>query len=180
MLGLADLEPAERSKRAILLSAGFELLRPDFSDREITNLMAKSIKTLSGKWGGARRKPKDFTPEMCERFAKKTDELRPLWDTIIQVFEDNRYDSGCPKMVKAHSDFEKLSSVCASEVPQTLLRRVFKRKNEGGEDYWPQSFAILHAMLELGITNKYAISTLHRFYRTGNKLLKQRSEPNLS
>lgn len=134
--------------------------------------------TIKKQWGGARRKPKDFTPEMCERFARKVNELQPLWDTITDFFEREEYDPNCVAMVQKHSEFQKYSALCTSKVPRSLLKRVFKRKNEGGEEYWPSSFAILQAMLELKITGEYAISTLHKYRRKGNKPLRQRDQPN--
>lgn len=178
---LLGVTPAERTQRTALLSVGLEAFNLQRDETRINKLLdAIMATTIKKQWGGARRKPKDFTPEMCERFAKKTNELRPLWDTITQFFEDNHYNPGCAKMVKGHSDFETLSAVCTSEVPEDLLKRVFQRQHTGGEEYWPQAFAVLHAKIELGVTNKYAISTLHGFYRKGSKLLRERSEPNAS
>ena len=179
--GLLELAAEQRAERAALVSVGLELLRVERDDRK-TRALLTAIMTanIPKQWGGARRKPKDFTPEMCERFAEKTQELQPLWDFIIEFFERECYDEGCLRAVKELSLFKDRSATCSVEVPEALLKRVFQRERKGSQEYWPRTFALLHAKIELGITNEYAISTLHGFYSKGNELLKQRSEPNAS
>lgn|GEM_PF-4292092 len=168
MVGFAAIKPEERYKSAVLLSRGLELFRSDLTRRELTRLMAKTIK---GTWGGARRKPKDFTAKRCAQLVTKTQELQPLWEFITRFFETLDYEAGCVTMIKAHSKFKELSGVCSGEVPESLLKRVFQRKSQRGKKYWPLAFALLHARLELGIKSEYSYATLYTYYRRGKKLL---------
>jgi hypothetical protein len=176
---LLEVRPAERVQRvALLLLAGLELLNIERDEGKTKKLIAAIMTaTIKKQRGGPQRKPKDFTPEVCERFAKKVQELQSLWDFIIEFFQREDYDAGCAKAVKELDSFKQLSTTCTLEIPENLLKRVFERQRKGGQEYWPRTFALLHAQLELGITTKYATSTLHDFYRKGFKLLKKHSEP---
>jgi hypothetical protein len=177
--GLLELASGQRAEKTALLSMGLELFRVERDDKKVRAfLTAIMTANIPKQWGGPRRKPKDFTPETCERFAKKTQELQPLWEFITEFFETNDYVPSCIKMVRLHEMFEELSSVCNGEVPEDLLKRVFQRERKGGQEYWPRTFALMHAKVELGITNPSAVSTLHEHYYNGSKSLKERSKPN--
>jgi hypothetical protein len=176
---LLGVTPAERTQRAALLSVGLEAFNLQ-RDETRTNKLLDAIMatTIKKQRGGPRRKPKDFTPETCERFAKKTNELQPLWDWTIEFFQKAGYDTGCVRAVKELDWFKQHSANCTRPVPDDLLKRVFQREHKGGQEYWPRTFALLHAKFELGITTDNKISTLHTLYYKGNKLLKESGEPN--
>jgi hypothetical protein len=177
---LLEVAPAKRAQRAMLLSVGLEVFNFQRDEQKSKKLLeAIMTATIKKKRGGAQRKPKDFTPEVCERFAKKkTNELQPLWDSIIEFFQKAGYDTGCVRAVKELDWFKQRSATCTHPVPEDLLRRVFERERKGGQEYWPRTFALLHAKFELGITTENEISTLHTLYYKGNKLLKESSESN--
>lgn len=179
MFGLFEVAPPQRAERAALLSAGLELLNAKRDEKKIKKLItAIMTATIKKQWGGARRKPKDFTPEVCKQFKKKTDELQPLWNSIIEFFQKEEYDAGCVRAVKELDWFKELLATCTRPVPEDLLKRVFERERTGRQKYWPRTFALLHARFELGITTDNKISTLHSLYYKGNKLLKESGEPN--
>lgn len=160
------------------MSAGLDLLSIARDEKKNKNLIAAIMTaTLKKQRGGARRKPKDFTPAVCKLFAKKANELQPLWDSIIEFFSKAGYDAGCVRAVKELDWFKDLSATCTRPIPEDLLKRVLQRERKGGQEYWHRTFALLHAKFELGITTENAISTLHTLYYKGDKLLKESGEP---
>ena len=174
-----EVAPSERAQRTALLSVGLELFNLERDETKIKNLLAAIMTTnIKKQRGGPWRKPKDFTPEVCKRFAKKTNELDPLWGSIIEFFQKAGYDTGCVRAVKELDWFKQRSAICTRPFPEDLLKRVFERERKGGQKYWPRTFALLHARFELGITTDNKISTLHSLYYKGNKLLKESGEPN--
>jgi hypothetical protein len=119
--------------------------------------------------GGARREPADFrADEECAEFARRVNERRPLWKYILKFFEQNGYDAGCPNMLKQSSHFKSLSQNCA-DVPDDLLKSVFRRKKKTAPEYSPLGFALKHAYLSLGIDRKYHFETLKKRYLRGKK-----------
>ena len=90
--------------------------------------------------GGPRRKSSHFkTNEEIKKFARKADELLPLWEFITDCFEKNSYDPESPKIVMIRSEFKELSQNC-KQVPQDLMKNVFQRKSNGGARLWPLAF----------------------------------------
>lgn len=185
LLGFAAIQQERRSSDAALLAMGMELFRDDIDTRALAASLAQKLLVIIGdrvqvirkqKRGGNRRKPKDFNPEMCRRLVLKTQELQPLWDFIADFFKTNDYDGGCVTMLKGHSRFRELAAVCETDVPDDLLTAVFQRKTFGGKKYWPMTFALQHAVIELGIANAYSFETLHDYHKKGRKLF-QGSSP---
>jgi hypothetical protein len=121
--------------------------------------------------GGKNNKSKHFvSDDDYKRLARKGEELIPLWEFITRFFEDLGYDAGCSAMIKRHSRFKELARPCA-QIPDDLVNRVFKRKSEAGEKYWPLAFALEHARRELGIEYEYKFWTLKKYYEKGKNLI---------
>jgi hypothetical protein len=99
-----------------------------------------------------RREPMyDWKNEENQRaFIAKVEELRPLWNFITAFFKEDHYDADCPKRLKVNSRFQDLSRACTKDFDD-LIRKVFDRKNKGGKNLWPKSFALQHAARELDI-----------------------------
>jgi len=110
--------------------------------------------------GGARRKRKSLQSiDERKAFAKKVNSLHPLWEKVIEFYAENGYEAGCDKIVK-----QKYGNV-----PDELLKAVFKKKNKNSDELSPQGLAIQHAALELKINYKF--NTLKRRYYEGERLL---------
>jgi hypothetical protein len=122
--------------------------------------------------GGANRQSEyAWDDEKYMQFARKVSNLRPLWDYITNFFQRERYDAGCSQAIKRLSEFERLSEE-ARDVPEDLLRKVFRRKSESGPKNTPLAFALEHARRECGIDYEYQFDALHAAYKKGNRLLK--------
>lgn len=103
--------------------------------------------------GGSRRKATQLkSPDELKELVRIVDDLRTLWEKVTSLFEKFDYDAGSVEMIKASSEFKLLSKDYT--VPDSLLKKVFRRKNSRQPELEPLSLAVEHARQLLNIKLK--------------------------
>jgi hypothetical protein len=119
--------------------------------------------------GGDRRRRYEWTNERLIAFSYKADDLRPLWDSVVSFFGENDYEIECLIEVKKLDIYKRFAKKC-KRIPEGLLQRVLRRKNEKGREYWPFTLALEHARREMDIEYEYGRESLNKFYKEGLSL----------
>jgi hypothetical protein len=116
--------------------------------------------------GGSRRKATQLnSPAELNELVRVVDGLRGLWEYVTRFFEKNDYEAGCVEMIKASSEFKRLSKEYPA--PDALLKKVFKRKSFSRPELEPLSLAVEHARQILNI--KLKLNTVKARYLRARK-----------
>ena len=135
---------------------------------------------------GGDRSRYSWTPKNCIGFSNKVDDLRPLWEFIIDEHEENEDGIQLYRKLMKSSRFQELSVNC-NELTSGLIKKIpeYKKQREEclssgnkkearklGDALTPLALACVHAARELHIPD-HKPSTLLKKYEKGKKELAQ-------